>query len=210
MQIVLSPALVFAAALAGQANAPVGGTVEGRVVLEVPGLDSESVGPSVVFLEGVDGPIQYEVPTKKAQLVQDKVAFSPRFLAIAAGQTVAMPNNDRIVHNVFSFSKPNEFDVGLYPKGETKDVTFKHPGVVSVHCSIHTKMNAIIFVAPSPYFAVVDAAGTFRIAGVPKGVYRLKTWCQKLPALESIVEVEPGKPTTTELRHQVQTKGTSK
>jgi plastocyanin len=67
---------------------------------------------------------------------QREARFAPPFLAIAAGQSVAMENDDAIYHNVFSFSKSNDFDLGLYPAGESRTVTFRYAGVVRTYCSI--------------------------------------------------------------------------
>ena len=73
-----------------------------------------------------------------------------------------MPNDDVIFHNVFSYSTPNDFDLGLYPRGESRAKTFQYPGVVRIYCSIHESMNATIFVAPSIWHAVVGADGRVR------------------------------------------------
>jgi len=171
------------------------GTVQGKVKLDLPGVSLADVGPLIVFLDAVEGKLRVDPPKDTPKISQREAKFSPDFLVIAAGQTVEMPNDDKIVHNVFSFSKPNDFDLGLYPKGEQKKVTFLHPGVVDLFCSIHSKMNATIFVAPSPYYSQADAEGAFEIRGVPPGRYRLKTWNRKLPAAGVEIAVAAGKPT---------------
>lgn len=165
------------------------GRIQGRVTLSLPDVPLEKLGPIVVYLEALEGRLEYDLPEVQPVLTQKHARFSPSLLVIAAGQTVSMPNQDDVLHNVFSFSKPKSFDLGLYRKGEEKEVLFSEPGVVRVYCSIHASMNATIFVAPSPYTAVANRAGGFSIGGIPPGRYRLATWCQKLPALERTVDV---------------------
>jgi plastocyanin len=178
--------LLLALAPLGLARA---GEVRGRVALGVEGASLESAGPLVVYLEGVDGTLAFTVPRRSLEIHQKDAAFAPPFLAIAAGETVVMPNEDVIFHNVFSYSTPNDFDLGLYPRGDSRSKTFQYPGVVRIYCSIHESMNATIFVAPSSYFAVASATGEFAIRDVPPGKYRLRTWNRRLPPASEIVEV---------------------
>ena len=180
-------AAVLGVALAAQAAAA--GELRGRVALEVPGARLADFGPVVVYLEGGGGAV---APSGRPELRQRDALFAPSFLAVAAGDSVEMPNDDDIFHNVFSFSAPNDFDLGLYPAGESRRVAFRHPGVVKVYCSIHEAMSATIFVAPTRWFAVADADGSFSIPDVPPARYRLRTWAEKLPASERPVDVGAG------------------
>jgi len=186
-------ALLLAVGLASPAGA---GELRGRVQLAVPGLSLADVGPIVVYLDGGDGAPRAAAPA--AEIRQRNASFSPPFLAVARGGAVSMPNDDAIYHNVFSFSEPNQFDLGLYPSGESRTVTFEHPGVVRIFCSIHESMNGTLFVAPSPWFAVVAADGSYAITGVPNGRFRLRTWAEKLPPTER--EVTLPAPTPLDLR----------
>jgi plastocyanin len=180
-------ALAAALGVALAAQAAAGGELRGRVALDLPGARLADFGPVVVYLEGRDGErLRGEGPALRQRGAQ----FTPGFLAVAAGEPVAMPNDDDIFHNVFSFSAPNDFDLGLYPGGESREIRFEHPGVVKVYCSIHEAMSATIFVAPTRWFAVADSEGRYAIPGVPPARYRLKTWAAKLP--ESVREVQVG------------------
>jgi plastocyanin len=169
-----------------------GGELRGRVVLDLPGVGLADVVPVVVYLEEGGGAARTSTNSRPSQLRQKSARFSPPFLVVARGQPVAMPNDDAIYHNVFSFSAPNDFDLGLYPAGESRSVTFRSPGVVRIFCSIHESMNATVFVAPTPWFAVVDGSGDFSIGGVPAGRYQLRTWAEKLPARALAVRVGAG------------------
>jgi plastocyanin len=174
------------------------GTLRGHVVLGVEGVPLAEMGPIVVYLEPTEGDATPPATTPPRVLQKD-ATFSPGFLAIAVGQAVEMRNDDAIYHNVFSFSKPNDFDLGIYPAGKSRTVTFRHPGVVRTYCSIHDSMRGTIFVSPSPYFATVDGAGRFAIHGVPAGRHRVRTWCERLPDVVTAVDVTAARTTTVEL-----------
>lgn len=175
------------------------GEVRGRVALGVEGVALDGAGPIVVYLEGLDGPIG-ATPRKRALEIHQKDArFEPAFLAIAAGETVVMPNDDVIFHNVFSYSTPNDFDLGLYPRGESRAKTFQYPGVVRIYCSIHESMSATIFVSPSSHFVVAEPDGDFALRDVPPGKYRLRTWNRRLPPSSQVVEVGTSGPVVTQL-----------
>jgi hypothetical protein len=64
----------------------------------------------------------------------------------------------------------------LYKSGESKAVTFTHPGVVDVYCNIHPQMVAKIKVLDTGYYAVADKQGSFRIPKVPAGTYQIRAW----------------------------------
>jgi hypothetical protein len=89
---------------------------------------------------------------------------------------VAFPNRDPFFHNVFSYSGAARFDLGRYPEGESKSVTFREPGIVRVYCEVHDFMRAAVIVTENPYHARPDAEGRFRIPGVPPGTYTLVGW----------------------------------
>lgn len=70
--------------------------------------------------------------------------FSVKAMKIKVGETVEFRNSDTVAHNVFSLSDPKSFDLGSYPQGQSKRVTFDKPGRVEVECSIHPAMQMVI------------------------------------------------------------------
>ena len=126
-------------------------------------------------------------PEKPTQIVTRRVQqkgalFSPHVLPVVVGTTVEWPNYDEILHNVFSASTPNDFDLGLYKSPQIGRWTFKTPGRVDVFCSIHTRMSCIVLVLENSYFAATDDKGSYLIGNVPAGTYRLKAWHERLPS----------------------------
>jgi plastocyanin len=189
--------LLGLAALAGVARA---GDVEGRVRVALEGVTLEQAGAVVVFLASTDPGDPSSAPTLPAASIhQSGARFEPDFLAVAVGQAVEMPNDDVIYHNVFSYSKPNDFDLGLYAAGESHAVRFRHPGLVRIYCSIHDEMDGLIFVAPSRLHAVIDEAGRYAIRDVPEGRYRLHVWSERLPESVREVEIAEGSTRTIDL-----------
>ena len=141
-----------------------GARVAGRVtILERHNKPSPDLGDAVIYLEGA-GP---GARTATANVViRDKV-YVPHVLVVSAGSTVRFPNLDPFNHNVFSVSEPNEFDLGLYGRGEAKGHTFTAPGLVRVFCNVHPRMVAYVLVLANRWFAQPSGDGTFTISDVP-------------------------------------------
>jgi plastocyanin len=105
--------------------------------------------------------------------------FMPRVLPITLGSQVRFPNEDPILHNAFSTSKDNAFDVGLYGAGEGQIVTFNHVGYVRVYCNVHHSMIGHILVLDTPYFGRPDSSGNFHLDGVPAVPGDLVVWHER-------------------------------
>jgi len=125
----------------------------------------------VVYLEG-------NLPSDKltAELNQQDRRFSPDLVVIPAGSSVSFANLDPIFHNVFSLSKSKSFDLGNYPKGQSRTVTFPKPGVVFVDCHLHPNMSAVIVVTPNRWSTKVDPSGRFVLSGIRPGTYTVVAW----------------------------------
>jgi plastocyanin len=128
-------------------------------------------------------------PAEPPQLAQRGQAFVPRVVVVRLGGTVSFPNFDPIYHNVFSVSPVRRFDLGKYPRGQTRRVTFTKPGVVNVFCDIHADMAAFVLVTPTPAWTRATADGRFELAGLPPGRYRVSWWHPDLPGGGADVEV---------------------
>lgn len=143
-----------------------------------PAKKMDSAG-AVVWLEPVaTGTRRTLAPPKPAVVTQRNTMFAPRLLAIEVGTAVDFPNNDSIVHNVFSNHDGQVFDLQLYAPRTERRVVFRRPGIVRVFCNIHETMSAVIAVLPTPYFAVTDASGRFEIEA-PAGDYRVQFWHER-------------------------------
>ena len=133
------------------------------------------------------------------QLAQRNQSFDPRVVVVAAGGTVDFPNFDPIYHNVFSVSPIKRFDLGKYPRGQSRSVVFPKPGLVNVFCDIHADMAAFILVVPNNGWVRPDAEGRFELSGLPPGHYKLHWWHPDFPAGESAVDVAATGATTVDV-----------
>ena len=61
-------------------------------------------------------------------------------LQVTAGDTIRFQNEDAFFHNIFSLSELKTFDLGSFPKGDSRTVTFDKPGAVEIECAIHPDM----------------------------------------------------------------------
>ena len=150
----------------------------------------------VLWLEPKDRAAQPPA-VKRVDMLQKDKQFQPHVMAISVGSTVDFPNLDLIFHNAFSNFSGQPFDVGLYPPHTSRNVTFKHPGIVRVFCNIHSTMSAIIAVLNTPWYAVSPPNGTYTIANVPAGEYQLRLFHERaqpdyLKSLERPVTVPEG------------------
>jgi plastocyanin len=126
-----------------------------------------------VYLEG---PSSIADGVARASIEQRDRRFVPDLVVIPAGSTVSFPNFDPIFHNVFSLSKAKNFDLGNYPKGQTRMVTFPSPGMVAVYCHLHSNMAATIVVAPNRWATQANGNGAFALKDVPAGTYTVVAW----------------------------------
>jgi plastocyanin len=141
----------------------------------------------IVWLAGVSMPSSVHQPARVMR--QSKGQFAPSFLVVVAGETVEMPNDDEVAHNVYSDSAPKRFNLGFYAKGDIRNVVFEIPGVEQVGCSIHASMHATILIVPNRFYATIDPEGTFAIKNVPKGTYTLKVWGENISSPDYQVTV---------------------
>lgn len=123
------------------------------------------------------------------KLAQKDQCFAPRVLPIAVGTTVGFPNLDPIFHNVFSLSPIKRFDLGKYPRGHSRSITFTKLGLVNVYCDIHSDMAAFILVLPHHAFTQPDGNGRYALPSLPQGHYVVHAWHPDLTEQRREVDV---------------------
>jgi plastocyanin len=188
--VLVAALLVSAATAAPSPIPPAAGTIQGhvtfsrmapqRVANRYPGAGggaSHRAGtvPAVAYLVGPVAGVSAE-SRPRPRLLQQDTSFQPPVLVIPVGTSVEFPNRDPFFHNVFSYSATKRFDLGRYPRGESRTVVFDRPGIVKVYCEIHQWMRSAVLVVENPFHAQVGADGAFTIPGVPPGRYRLAVW----------------------------------
>lgn len=156
-----------------------------------PRLASESERRNVVVYLRNTKP-QAVAPVRVAIRQRDET-FTPRVVAVTLGSEVDFPNDDPIYHNVFSLSRVRSFNLGRYPRGESRRVRFDRAGVVKVFCEIHSHMNATVMVFDHPWFAMPDESGRFELPALPPGDRQITAWHERLGDTTMSVRVESGR-----------------
>jgi plastocyanin len=149
-----------------------------------------------VWLEGSG--LKSALARTDAKIEQKDRRFIPEIIVISAGAKVSFPNLDPIFHNVFSLSKVRAFDLGNYPRGETRTVTFPTAGIVYLNCHLHSNMAATIVVTPNQWNTMGDRAGKFALHDVPPGEYTLVAWHKTAGFFRQPVRLAAGQDVKTE------------
>ena len=158
----------FPGILLGAGGDAATGIIKGTVTIE--GKPTQDVVVSVVGLPREQAKaLLAGMKTKNAVLDQRAMKFSPYVLPVVVGSTVEFPNNDTVWHNAYSKGGAKDFDLGVYPPGKSKNVTFDKPGIVKVLCNAHPSMEAFIVVNESPYFSGADSRGNYRLGSFTAG-----------------------------------------
>jgi len=149
------------------------------------------VGDAVLSIERIPADAESTLASSasRPRLAQKDQSFVPRVVPVAVRGVVDFPNMDPIYHNVFSLSPLRRFDLGKYPQGQSKSVTFPRTGVINVYCDIHSSMEAFIVVLPNHAFTQPHAAGDFAFPDLPAGHYSVKVWHPDLGLLNRDVDV---------------------
>jgi hypothetical protein len=180
---------------------PDGGTLTGRLRFAgvPPKLEPLTVNknrdvcgerkPSEALVLGGDGGVQggvilLEGITKGKKLSREvvldnaKCLFVSHVTAVTPGERVRVKNSDPILHSTHFFAKPGGFNLALPNKEQTIDITKRltKAGVMRVLCDAHPHMFAWMVVHDSPYLAVTDERGAFKIDTIPPGTYKVTMW----------------------------------
>ncbi len=160
--------MVFAAALI-LAQSP--GWISGQIL-----ANNKPVADAVIWLEG---PGEKLKPIR-AKVIQRDRQFMPHISVVPVGSRVEFPNMDNIYHNVFAEHKAAKFDLGMYPKGQSRSVVMDKPGITSVLCSIHSEMSAYVMVVDAVEALKTDRNGRFKTKNLPSGTYTIQVWHKTL------------------------------
>jgi plastocyanin len=153
------------------------GDIKGKVTAK----GAKTPENAIIYIEKIPGKT-FDAPKEHSLMDQKNLVFIPHVLPVISGTTVDFMNSDDVLHNVFTPDKCAEkFDLGSWPKGQSRSYTFKNPGCISVMlCNVHPEMEAYILVVETPYYAVSDKDGNYVIKNVPPGKHTLKIWHEKL------------------------------
>jgi plastocyanin len=130
---------------------------------------------------------------RNAVMTTVRKAFQPGVTVVPVGSSIRFPNQDPILHNVFSVSGRNSFDLGLVGSGQGKSATFPEAGIVRVFCNVHHSMFAHVVVVSTPFFTTPDAEGRFELEGLPAGAGTLRFWHERAePGSQTLIVPRTG------------------
>jgi plastocyanin len=154
-----------------------------------------SLGEAYVYLDGPKTLASRSTTTEIKQLAKQ---FVPTVSVVQMGTRVMFPNQDRVLHNVFSRTPGDAFDLGPLKAGDRPGpVVLSKPGHVEVFCNIHSGMRADILVVPNGYWTRVRPDGSFQISGVPVGSHRIVLWGPTISPVAQRIDVTAAGATAT-------------
>lgn len=149
-------------------------------------------GESVVYVDAIAGKT-FPAPTEKPVIDQRRIAFRPHITVVLQGTTVDFLNSDPVAHNVYwpaiSGDKKLRYNLGTWPQGQTRSFKFDNVGVVPLLCIAHPEMSGYLIVSPTPYYAITDKDGNYKIDNIPDGDYTVVVWHEGAKNLSKAVKV---------------------
>jgi hypothetical protein len=123
-----------------------------------------------------EGPVPAAEGQPTVQLRFDGCRLIPRLVAMAPGTTLVISSADGTLHEPRSAeSAAPSFAHRLAPGASPVEVHYEWPQPrFRVGCAVHPWEEAAVYVLENPFFTVTDADGTFELAGLPAGDYKLR------------------------------------
>lgn len=173
-------------------------SLSGQVVGKTRSLSGADLTRAVVYLEPI-GALPPHARRSDFQLHHSAARLTPDLVAVAPGDEVWFVNDDPIFHGIFSYSQPNDFDLGVYGPGTSRAIRFAHAGAVRLNCPIHSGEVGVVFVAPTRLVVRPSPGGVYQIGGVPAGRYWLRAWVDGFPEVAYDVTLRAGEEAVRDL-----------
>jgi len=122
---------------------------------------------------------------RRTEIVNEECRLVPRVQGVVVGTTVNVRNEDRLAHSTrFLRGGAGGDTLAVIPLTDDGEVVpnehlSSKSGLVAAACVQHPWTRGYIAVFESPYYAVTDESGAFRIDSVPPGKYRLLVWHER-------------------------------
>src|ERR1035438_7034049 len=161
----------------------------------------------IVSLQGVSGK-STGASAPPVVLDQKGCEYVPSIFAVQTDQKILVRNSDPVLHNIHPVpaegSGNKEKNEAQLPNGP--DLTFSFPKPVNFlkfKCDVHQWMFAWVSIFDHPYFAVSSKDGSFKIANVPPGKYKIQAAHRKAGVVTQEVEVKEGEPAKVDFTLEV-------
>ena len=161
--------------------------VKGRILINGKPIPTNAV----VLLETQN---KLRVPGQKTTnltIKQSNLNFFPKHSTVQVGSTITFANEDREVHNIYSKSQHNQFNLGAMAAGSARSLTLDQAGPIVLRCNLHKDMIGTIFVVPNGYSTHPDANGEYAFNQVKSQGYLLTVWHPRLNPEEVEANMKP-------------------
>jgi plastocyanin len=185
----------------------------GKFHTDMPTTHFYVVGPKgeladvVVSLQGISGK-STGAAASPVTLDQKGCEYVPSILAVQTGQKIIVKNSDPVLHNIHDVpaegsGNPEKNEAQL-PNGPDLTFSFSKPeNFLKFKCDVHSWMFAWVSIFDHPYFAVSGKDGSFKIANVPPGQYKIQAAHRKAGTVTQDVEVKEGAPAKVDFTLEV-------
>ncbi len=150
--------------------------IKGTATINGQPVDSRGV----IYLETTNKLKVPDQTSQKIKIFQRNMQFVPNNSVVMVGSTITFINDDREVHNIYSKSLNNQFNLGAMAAGTGKEIRLSQPGPVILRCNMHKDMLGTLFVAPNGYFAQTNEKGEFHFDKVKSQEYIMTLWHPRL------------------------------
>jgi plastocyanin len=154
--------------------------------------DKGALANVVVYVKDGLGPdYTFDAPKEAVTLDQRGCMYDPHVIALMAGQTISVKNDDQTTHNIHPTPKDNREWNQSQPPGATPiEQSFARAELaIPVKCNVHPWMKSYIFVFKHPYYAVTTKDGKFELKGLPPGTYTITAWQEKYGSVDQTVTI---------------------
>jgi len=157
----------------------------------------------VVSLEGISGK-STGASAPPFVLDQKGCEYVPSIFAVQTGQKIVVKNSDPVLHNIHTMPAEGSGNTtkneAQLPNGADLTFSFSKPeNFLKFKCDVHSWMFAWVSIFDHPYFAVSGKDGTFKIANVPPGKYKVQAAHRKAGVVTQEIEVKEGEPAKVDL-----------
>ncbi len=174
ISLLLSASIAFGGDISGSVSAP----------------KAKYISNTVVYIVNSEMPTDGWDIQSEATIDQKGLEFIPHIIPVIKGTQIVFKNSDDVLHNVFSPDKiADRFDLGTYPRNESRSHKFTKEGEAVLLCNVHPEMEAYVVVLQNPYFSLTDKDGNFVISDIPPGTYEISAWNEKYKCKSQTVTV---------------------
>ena len=145
-------------------------------------------GDTVVVLVG---PKPQVLAPKNTQVEIVGMQANPATVVVGEGAVVEFRNSDKVSHDLSVPGRPEIMPPERLGAGTVRKQRFGISGEYVVRCTEYPHIAMSVIVTSSPFFAVVEEKGVFKLLDVPEGPATLKVWSNGRWVHEQAVEVTP-------------------